>query len=130
MLTSRSLLLAASPLRLLGSPKKPPRKSDIQFRKITSSRQEGAITYEGDLKVTGEKPVAGLILHIEFLDTEGILLTQQKIETTEETLTPGMEKHFAVRGNDVPRAVSFRLSATDRTGRDLSTDGSGPYPLD
>ncbi|HYM12906.1 MAG TPA: hypothetical protein VEU62_19360 [Bryobacterales bacterium] len=74
--------------------------------------------------------MAGLILHVELLDTEGILLTQQKIETTEDTLAPGVEKHFAVRGNDVPRAVSFRFYATDRAGRDLSTTGSRPYALD
>ncbi|HYM09248.1 MAG TPA: hypothetical protein VEU62_00875, partial [Bryobacterales bacterium] len=97
MLSRRSLLLTAAliPLAFAG-PKKPPRKPDIQFLKVSTSRQEGAITYEGDLRVTGEKPVAGLILHIEFLDTEGILLTQQKIETTEDTLAPGVEKHFAV----------------------------------
>ena len=110
--------------------KKPQRKPDVGFFKVSSVRQEGKIHYGGDVKVTGEKPINGLVLQLQFFESGGVLLTMQKIELEEATLSPGEEKHFAVQGNDVPRAVSFRFSATDRTGRDLSTAGSGPYALD
>ena len=110
--------------------KKPQRKPDIEFFKVSSVRQEGKIHYEGDVKVTGEKPVNGLVLQVHFFESGGVLLSIQKIEVEEAMLNPGDEKHFSVQGNDVPRAVSFRMSATDRNGRDLSTAGTGPFPLD
>ena len=110
--------------------KKPQRKPNIQFVKVTSVRQEGKIQYEGDLKVTGEKPITGLVIQLDFFESRGVLLSIQKIEIDDATLSPGEEKHFSVEGNDVPRAVSFRLSARDRTGRDLNTAGNGPYVLD
>ncbi len=110
--------------------KKAARKPDLQFAKVISVRQEGKIQYEGDLKITGEKPVTGLVIQLDFFESRGVLLSIQKIEIDDGTLSPGEEKHFSVQGNDVPRAVSFRLSARDRSGRDLNTTGNGPFALD
>ena len=59
-----------------------------------------------------------------------MLLSMQKIQVGDATLKPGEDRRFQVQGNDVPRAVSFRLSATDCSGRDLNLAGVGPYPLD
>lgn len=115
---------------LSGAQKKQQRKPDIQVLKISSTRQEGKITYEGALKVTGEKSVAGLMLQFEFFESRGVLLSIQKIQVEDATLMPGEERNFHVQGNDVPRAVSFRVSATDAGNRDLSMAGGGPYPLD
>ena len=128
MLTRRLLLLA--PAAIAAAQKKPQRKPDVQFLKITTVRQGGTITFEGDVKVTGERPVTGLVMQLEFFESRRVLLTMQKIEVEEGTLNPGEEKHFSVQGNDVPRAVSFRISAVDRTGRDLNVAGAGPHPLD
>lgn len=126
MLDRRTFLaaLAALPQR---KPKKPP---DVQVVHLSSTRQEGQITYQGTVKITGEKPVNGLTLQFEFLDTRGVLLSQQKIQIDEATLSPGGEKQFSVQGNDVPRAVKFRVQACDASGRDLNVSGEGPYPLD
>jgi hypothetical protein len=123
-------LAAAALVRPARPEKKPHRKPDIEFSKVASSRQGGSFSCEGDLRVAGEKPVAGLVLLLQFFETGGALLTIQKIQVEEGTLQPGDQKHFSVQGNDVPRAVSFRLAATDRSGRDLSTAGVGPYQLD
>ena len=112
------------------SQKKPQRKPDVEFLKVSSVRQEGKIQYEGDLKVTGEKPVAGLVIQLDFFESRGVLLTIQKIQIEDATLNRGEEKHFSVQGNDVPRAVSYRISARDASGRDLNVAGGGPYPLD
>jgi hypothetical protein len=109
---------------------KPKREPDIAILKMSSIRQAGTIEYEGDLKVTAAKPLNGLLMRVEFLDADGVLLSAQKIEIEEGTLSPGEERHISVQGHDVPRAVSFRISFTDRAKRDLATGGAGPYPLD
>jgi hypothetical protein len=129
MLDRRTFLaaLAAAPQR---KPRKEPRKSDIQLVRLASTRQEGRITYEGTIKITGEKPVTGLTLQFEFFESRRVLLSQQKIQIDQTTLAPGDEKQFSIQGSDVPRAVSFRVQAYDASGRDLNVAGEGPYPLD
>ncbi len=106
------------------------REPDIAILKMSSLRQGGIIEYEGELKVTAAKPLNGLLMRVEFLDADGVLLSAQKIEIEEGTLSPGEERRISVQGHDVPRAVSFRISFTDRSKRDLTTGGAGPYPLD
>ena len=122
------LLLVPSPA--LPQRKKPPRPPDIEILKMSSSRQEGTIRYDGALKVTADHPLNGLVLQLHFLDTQGVLLSIQKLAIEEGTVQPGDEKQISVQGNDVPRAVSFRIEVADRTGRDLSAKGGGPFPLD
>ena len=109
---------------------RPPRATDVQVVRLSTVRQEGVIAYDGAVKITGEKAVSGLILVFEFFATTKALLSMQKIEVDEGTLRPGEERSFQFQGNDVPRAVSFRLSAKDNRGRDLSLSGEGPYTLD
>jgi hypothetical protein len=110
--------------------KRQPRPPDVHVVRFSSVRQEGVITYEGIVKVTGERPVAGLLLIFEFFATTKMLLSIQKIEVEPALMQPGEERSLHLQGNDVPRAVSFRLSAQDGSGRDLRLSGEGPYPLD
>ena len=119
--------LAAVPQR---KPRKEPRKADIQVVRLASTRQEGRITYEGAVKISGQRPITGLTLQLEFFESRRVLLSQQKIQIDETTLAPGDEKPFSIQGSDVPRAVSFRVQASDGSGRDLTVAGEGPYPLD
>ena len=128
-MTRRAFLLAASAAAAWAQ-KKPQKKPDLEILRIASVRQEGRIRYEGDLKITGERAITGLVLQLDFFESRKVLLSQQKIEIEEGTLNPGDERHFTVEGNDVPRAVSFKVSAADRTGRDLNVAGTGPYLLD
>ena len=123
-------VLLAAPSLALPQRKKPPRPPDIQILKVSSSRQEGVIRFDGELKVTADHPLNGLVLQLHFFDTGGVLLTIQKLAIEEGAVQPGDEKQISVQGNDVPRAVSFRIEVGDRTGRDLSVKGGGPFPLD
>ncbi len=97
---------------------------------MSTVRQSGSIQYEGDLKVTAEHPINGVVLHLHFFESGGVLLTIQKLEIEGSVVQPGEEKHISVQGNDVPRAVNFRVEVADRAGRDLSVKGGGPFPLD
>jgi hypothetical protein len=105
-------------------------KAEVALLKISTVHQNGIIEYEGDLKNVSEKPLTGLVMHVEFLDVDGILTSAQKIEIEEEAIQPGEERHFSIQGHDVPRAVSFRVSFTSRGDHDLYTSGGGPHPLD
>jgi len=106
------------------------RPPDLEVIKISTERQEGRISYDGVVKVTGERPLVGLVLHFEFFESRGVLLSQQKIQIEDATLAPGDERSFQVQGRDVPRAVSFKISASETNGRDLNVARVGPYPLD
>ncbi len=130
MVCHRREFLAALAALPQQKPKRQPRPPDLQIARIASTRQEGRIAYEGDLKVTGERPLNGLILQFEFFESRRVLLSMQKIEVESGTLMPGEERHFNVQGADVPRAVSFRLSGSETNGRELSVAGGGPHPLD
>jgi hypothetical protein len=130
MMRRREFLWAALAAPAPQNKKRPPRVADVQVVRLTTVRQEGVIAYDGTVKITGDKPVSGLVLIFEFLATTKALLSMQKIEVVEGALRPGEEHSFQFQGNDVPRAVSFRVSAQDNRGRDLSLSGEGPYTLD
>ena len=130
MVRRREFLWVALAAPLPQKKKRQPRAADVQVTRLSTVRQEGVIAYDGTVKVSGEKPVSGLALVFEFFATTKALLSMQKIEVVEGTLQPGEEHSFQFQGNDVPRAVSFRLSAKDDRGRDLTLSGEGPYVLD
>jgi hypothetical protein len=130
MVRRREFLWIALAVPLPQNKKRPSRAADVQVVRLSTVRQEGVIAYDGTVKISGEKPVSGLVLIFEFFATTKALLSMQKIEVVEGILRPGEEHSFQFQGNDVPRAVSFRLSAKDDRGRDLTLSGEGPYILD
>jgi hypothetical protein len=105
-------------------------RSDIEIVRLSTRRQQGVITYEGVLKLTADRRIPGLRLIFEFFATTKALLSMQKIVIEEGSLEPGEGHRFEVQGDDVPRAVSFRVSAEQVNGLELRLAGAGPYPLD
>ena len=124
----RSLLLAAAASCLCASfaAKKP--KPGVEITGIQSTRQEGEIGFEGTIRVHG-KPLKGLILHFEFLDSRGALLSIQKMRIEERLIEPGEELSFTLGGNDVPRAVKYEIKVTDGQRMEVRTVNGGPHPL-
>ncbi len=118
-----------APLWTAPPQRKQQRKPDIEIVTIASLRQEGTVEYEGIWRVTGNRPVTGLVIRLEFLDSGGRMVSAQSMELEAGTLQPGEEREFHIQGRDVPRAVRFRISVTDRKGRDLTIAGAGPYAL-
>jgi hypothetical protein len=118
-------LLAGSLAAAFGA-KKP--KPGVEFTEIQSTRQEGEVGFEGTILVHG-KPLAGLILHIEFLDSRGALLSIQKMQIEERLIEPGEKLNFLLGGNDVPRAVRFEIKVTDGKRMEVRTVNGGPHPL-
>jgi hypothetical protein len=125
MLERRAFLAALAAL-----PQRKSRKADIEVVRISSTRQEGRISYEGLVRATASRTLQGLVLQFEYFESRGVLLSQQKIQIAEGPIAPGDEKKFHVQGSDVPRAVRFKVLASEAGGRDLTVAGEGPYPLD
>ena len=120
------LAVAAGILCSAVAAKKP--KPGVEITEITSTRQEGEVGFEGKIRVHG-KPLEGLILHIEFLDSRGALLSIQKMQIEERLIEPGEEVNFLLGGNDVPRAVRFEIKVTDGRQMEIRTVNGGPHPL-
>lgn len=118
-------LLAGSLAAAFGA-KKP--KPGVEFTEIQSTRQEGEVGFEGTILVHGKR-LAGLILHIEFLDSRGALLSIQKMQIEERLIEPGEKLNFLLGGNDVPRAVRFEIKVTDGKRMEVRTVNGGPHPL-
>lgn len=106
--------------------KKP--KPGVEITEIQSTRQEGEVGFEGTIRVHG-KPLEGLILHIEYLDSRGALLSIQKMQIEERLIEPGEDLRFLLGGNDVPRAVKYEIKVTDGHNMEVRTVNGGPHPL-
>jgi len=106
----------------------PKAKPGVEITEVQSTRQEGEVGFEGTIRIHG-KPLRGLILHIEYFDSRGALLTIQKMQIEERLIEPGEELDFLLGGNDVPRAVKYEIKVTDGHNMEIRTVNGGPHPL-
>lgn len=122
------LLLAVVAGGLCSAPAAKKPDPGVEIAEIQSTRQEGEVGFEGTIRVHG-KPIEGLILHIEYLDSRGALLSIQKMQIEQRVIEPGEELNFLLGGNDVPRAVKFEIKVTDGHRMEVRTVNGGPHPL-
>ena len=106
--------------------KKP--KPGVEITEIQSTRQEGEVGFEGTIRVHGKR-LEGIILHIEYFDSRGALLSIQKMQIEQRLIEPDEELNFLLGGNDVPRAVKFEIKVTDGHNMEVRTVNGGPHPL-
>jgi len=123
------LLLAIVILSLSGADKKkkPPEVTVIE---CNARRGNGKITFDGKVRATGEKPLRGLVLLIDFLSTDNELLTTLKGPVEEELLETGSESSFHFDADEPPRAIRYRLNGVDQGGRDLRVANAGPFAIE
>lgn len=107
------------------------RRPDVQVLEVKARRvEEGKIAVDGRVKVTGERPVKGLVIVFDFLSTEGETLTSQKVAMDEEELDRGEESTFHGATMNPPGAVRFRLRAFDAADRQLRLGNAGPFTIE
>jgi len=107
------------------------RRPEVQVLEARARRvEEGKIAVDGRVKVTGEKPVKGLVIVFDFLSTEGETLTSQKIQVEDDVLDRGEESSFHAATLNPPGSVRFRLRAYDSADRELRLGNSGPYTIE
>src|SRR5471030_1943568 len=87
------------------APQKPKKALDVQVVETKARREEGKITVDGKVKVTGDKPLHGLVIVFDFRSPEKEVVTSQKAIIDEDTLEAGKEGVFHSEMADSARAV-------------------------
>ena len=105
---------------------KPP---DVELE-VSAHRMENVIRMDGRVKNVSEKPINGLVLSFDFMDSSGRVITTQTAPLDEETLEPEKEASFHVQLTDPVRAVEFQVGATDDAGRILRVSKPGPFAIE
>ena len=121
--------LAVSSL-LAYSPQKAKKPADVQVTEIKVARDAGKISVDGKVKVTGEKPLRGIVLVFDFRSPEKEVVTSQKTVISDETREPDYEGVFHNEMVDAPRAVNVTVRAFDIHEKELRIAGPGPYIIE
>lgn len=120
------ILALAAPLTAQKG-KKPP---DVQVIEAKARRTEDKIALDGKIRVTGEKPLKGLVLAFDFLSSSGEVLTTQKEEVSDEVLNRGDEPAFHAETMNPPGAIKFRIRFFDTGERELREANAGPFTIE
>ncbi len=107
------------------------RQLAIQVIEAVAHRtHEGIITLDGRVRNTGVRGIEGLVIVFDFMAPGGAVISSQRFETGDDVLEAGKDAFFQAQINDHVRAVKFRLSAVDRSGRNLHVTRPGPYLIE
>jgi hypothetical protein len=108
----------------------PQKKADIQILDTKAVRDAGKISVDGKVRVTGEKPLHGLVIVFDFRSPEKEVVTSQKAVIDEDTLETGREGVYHSEMADSARAVRYTLRAFDGHEKELRVANPGPYPIE
>ena len=125
-----ALLILASLLYPQTRKRKSPKPPDLQILKVEVHRTDSGISIDGKIRNTGEKPLAGVVLLIDFLAPGKEVLTTKNGPVESELLAPGDEADFRLQINDQNRAVHIRFNAEDKDKRDLRVENAGPFTIE
>ncbi len=127
VLTILSLFLA---LFAAAAQQKGKKAADVQILETKAVRDGTKIKVDGKVRVTGEKPLHGLVIVFDFRSPEKEVVTSQKAVIDEETMETGREGVFRSEMADSARAVRYTLRAFDTHEKELRVANPGPYPVE
>jgi hypothetical protein len=93
-------------------------------------REPTRITVDGKIRVTGEKPLRGVVIVFDFRSPEKEVVTTQKAVITEESVDAGYEGVYHYEMADAARAVKYTIRAFDMHEQDLRVENTGPFPIE
>jgi hypothetical protein len=93
-------------------------------------REAAKISVDGKVRVTGEKPLRGLVIVFDFRSPEKEVVTSQKAIIDEDTLEAGREGVFHSEMADSARAVRYTVRAFDMHEKELRVANPGPFPVE
>ncbi len=102
----------------------------VQILELAAHRSEGLVTIDGRLRSLAARPLEGLELVLEFATTDGRIITRQRGAIEPDPLPPGAEAEFRWQMRDHVRAVSFRIHAVERAGREVIVRNAGPHYIE
>jgi hypothetical protein len=112
------------------SAQKPRKAPDVEVVDVKCHRTEDKLTLDGKVKVTGEKPLKGLVLEFSFLGSSGDVLTAQKAEVSDETLNKNEEPSFHAETLNPPGSIQYKIRAFDAAERELRIGNAGPFTIE
>lgn len=125
------LALALTLLSLTAPAQQKPKKpADVRVLETRARREEGKINVDGKVKVTGEKPLRGLVVVFDFRSPEKQVVTTQKTTVDEDLLENGREGAYHVEMVDAARAVTYTMRAFDIHDRELRLENMGPFSIE
>lgn len=104
---------------------------DVEVLEAKARRvEEGRISIDGRVRVTGRKSVNGLTLTFDFLSSDGELLSSEKAGVEDDEVNRGEESAFHAEAQNPPGSVRFKIRAFDGSGRQLRVGNDGPFVID
>ena len=129
----RTILFLLLPMLLLSSGAPAQRRAkapDLEVVTVKAQRAPGQVHLDCRIRISGQKPITGLVLSFDFLTDENRVVTTQTAEAEEAYLEPGEESAMRLALNDPVRAVGIRVNAFDKNKRELSIGRNGPFPIE
>jgi hypothetical protein len=124
------LLAAAVPLAWTQKKAPQPKPAAIEVVTVNAHRDGDLLAIDGELKNTGERPAANLVIIVDVLNADKQAVTTQKGGSEPATVDPGEEGEFHAQMALPPKAVYVRLSFQDGAGRDLKSTNTGPFTIE
>ncbi len=125
-----SFALLAVAFFAAGAQQKGKKPADVQILETKAVRETTRITVDGKIRVTGEKPLHGLIIVFDFRSLEKEVVTTQKAMITEDTVDAGYEGVYHSEMADAARAVKYTIRAFDTHEKELKIVNTGPFPIE
>lgn len=107
--------------------KRKPAPPSVEIVEILAHRSEKTLTIDGRVRNSGGQPIQGLQLVLDFLSSDGRVVTRQRGTLDSPWLDPGEQAEFQWQMRDHPRAVSFVVRAVDRAQTELPVRNAGPH---
>jgi hypothetical protein len=109
---------------------KPKKPADVRVLETKARREETRITMDGKVRVTGERPLRGLVIVFDFRSPERAVVTTQNTTVDENLLQNGYESSYHVEMADAARAVTYTIRAFDGHEKELRVENTGPFPVE
>ena len=122
----RVFILVCLALSLWGQKKADVETVEVKVRRI----EDGKITADGRVRVTGSKPVRGLTVVFDFLSSDDAPLASLKTEVDDEVVNPGEESGFHTVTPNPPGAIKYKLRVFDSAERQLRMANTGPFVIE
>ena len=106
---------------------KPP---DLEIIELKFRRDDKVISVDGRVRNVSAKPMKGILLFIELLESDQKMISRLTAEVTKDLVAPGEDASFEAQTKDLARAVGARVDAEDVDGRYFKIDKPGPYQIE
>lgn len=103
---------------------------DLELVDFKVRRDDRNFTVDGRVRNISAKPMKGMILFFEFLESDQKMIGRMTAEVTKDELAPGEDAAFETQTKAQARAISVRLDAEDLDGRGLRLDRPGPHEIE